>query len=178
LLSACATGSRRRGPAPDATPEQTEGPYYRLFSDERAVLREDGTPGTPLVLAGRVRHANGKPFAHALLDFWHCDDAGAYDLRGSRLRGHQWTDADGHYELTTIVPGLYPGRTRHVHVKLQPAGADVPDRPPSLTFTTQLYFPGEPRNASDDLYDPRLLLAIERDGAGKVAQFDFVLDPV
>lgn len=175
LLSACATGAPPRE-SRGATPEQEEGPFYRLLSRESAVLREDGMAGTPLVLTGRVRDVRGKPLAQTLLDFWHCDDSGIYDTRGSRLRGHQWTDAEGRYRLTTIVPGLYPGRTRHIHVKLQPAGADVPDRPSMLTVTTQVYFPGEPRNASDDIYDPRLLLAIEPDGAGKVAGFDFVLD--
>ncbi len=69
------------------------------------------------------------PLANALLDFWQCDDAGVYDTRGFKLRGNQFTDAEGRYRLDTIVPGLYPGRTRHIHVKLQPTGADTPANP-------------------------------------------------
>ncbi len=74
------------------------------------------------------------------------------------------------------MPGLYPGRTRHIHVKLQPAGADVPQAPGMLNLTTQVYFPGEPDNQKDEIFDPSLTLAIETAGAAKVARYDFVLD--
>jgi len=60
----------------------------------------------------------------ALLDFWQADAAGDYDNTGFRLRGHQFSGADGRFRLATVVPGLYPGRTRHIHVKVQrPAAA-------------------------------------------------------
>ena len=60
-----------------------------------------------------------KPVPNALLDFWHSDEQGAYDNRGFRYRGHQHADAQGRYRLETIVPAEYPGRTRHIHVKVQ-----------------------------------------------------------
>ena len=41
----------------------------------------------------------------ALLDFWHANDAGEYDLEGCRLRYHQFADSEGRYRLDTIVPG-------------------------------------------------------------------------
>jgi protocatechuate 3,4-dioxygenase beta subunit len=175
-LTSCATGGRRRPtPIDGATHEATEGPYYRLFSPANAVLRQPGMPGTPLVLTGRVLTCKGKPLANTLVDFWHADDGGVYDLKGYTLRGHQFTDAAGNYRLETVMPGLYPGRTRHIHVKLQPAGELLPKDPPQLTMTTQLYFPGEARNQDDDLYDAALLLAIDRDGDGRRAKFDFVI---
>ena len=80
-----------------------------------------------------------KPLAGALLDFWQADDKGRYDNSGSRLRGHQFTDAEGRYRLRSVVPGLYPGRTRHIHVKVQSRDGRV--------LTTQLYFPGEAKIA-------------------------------
>lgn len=178
LLHACASPGRAQpagdGPAPTA--EQTEGPFYRLFSSPRATLREPGMAGTPLALSGRVLDRRGKPLANALLDFWQADDAGVYDVRSFRLRGHQFTDAEGRYRLETIVPGLYPGRTRHIHAKIQPAGDDVPQTPSMLNLTTQVYFPGEERNGKDELFDPSLLVAIDRAGDGRIARFDFVLD--
>ncbi len=178
LLHGCATAQRAaRNPGdPEPTREQTEGPFYRLFSTPKPTLREPGMPGTQLDLTGRVLDKHGKPLANALLDFWHCDSNGVYDTRGFRLRGHQFSDAEGHYRLETIVPGLYPGRTRHIHVKLQPAGVDVPQEPGMLNLTTQLYFPGEPGNQKDGIFDPSLLLAIDGAGAAKVARYDFVLD--
>ncbi|WP_238014599.1 dioxygenase [Dactylosporangium sp. AC04546] len=147
----------------DETPPQIEGPYFKPNSPLRTAIAA-GLPGTVLTVSGYVFGTACQPIAGALLDFWQADTNGAYDNVGFRLRGHQFTDATGAYRLTTIVPGLYPGRTRHIHVKVQ-----APSRP---ILTTQLYFPGEPRNATDTLYDPALLMTV-RPGQ---ASFDFVLD--
>ncbi|MGH2608461.1 MAG: hypothetical protein ACRDHF_05170, partial [Tepidiformaceae bacterium] len=103
----------------DPTPAQTEGPFFTPDSPERTVLFESGMAGTTLLLTGAVVSTGCEPIAQALVDFWQCDDAGEYDNAGYTLRGHQFTDANGNYRLETIVPGLYPGRTRHIHVKVQ-----------------------------------------------------------
>ena len=66
------------------------------------------------------------------------------------------------------MPGLYPGRTRHYHVRLQAAHGPV--------LTTQLYFPGEAQNASDSLFRPDLLLKIRATGSTRDATFNFVLE--
>ncbi|MEV6550991.1 carbohydrate-binding protein [Streptomyces sp. NPDC051597] len=150
------------------TPEQTEGPYFKPNSPERTSLLEPGTPGTRLTVTGYVFGRACLPLSRVLLDFWQADTNGAYDNTGFRLRGHQYTDARGAFTLTTIVPGLYPGRTRHIHVKAQAPGRRV--------LTTQLYFPGEPRNNTDSLFDARLLMTVRDAGGAKEAAFDFVLD--
>jgi protocatechuate 3,4-dioxygenase beta subunit len=164
------TGTTTLAPTPacddgdDPTPEQTEGPYFSPNSPERTSLREDGVDGTPFFLTGAVLGTDCTPISGALLDFWHADDAGEYDNEGYRLRGHQFTDANGAYRLETIVPALYTGRTRHIHVKAQRSGGSV--------LTTQLYFPDEPGNESDDIFDPALLMSVPSSGS---ARFDFVL---
>ena len=137
----------------DLTLAQTEGPYFTPESPERTSLREEGMTGTPLRVTGYVYSSGCDPAPNALLDFWHCDDAGVYDNEGYRLRGHQFTDDDGRFTLETIVPGVYPGRTRHIHVKVQAAGGPV--------LTTQLYFPDEPGNERDGIFDPLLVMDIE-----------------
>lgn len=156
---------------------QTEGPYYTPNTPERASLLEPGMAGRKLVVTGYVYSADCQPVDKALLDFWHADAAGVYDNVGYTLRGHQFTDADGRYELTTIVPGLYTGRTRHIHVKVQ-----APNQP---VLTTQLYFPDEPANATDGIYNPVLEMDIqppaedakEDDGeAGQLGFFTFVVN--
>jgi hypothetical protein len=49
--------------------------------------------------------------------------------------------------------------------------------PNSPVLTTQLYFPNEPENARDGIYDSRLLLEGYRDASsGKAGSFNFVLD--
>lgn len=148
----------------EVTLEQTEGPYFTPRSPERAVLREAGMAGTSITLTGFVLTRSCGPIVGALVDLWHADDAGEYDNVGFRLRGHQFTGADGRYAFETIVPGVYPGRTRHFHLKFQ-----APDQP---ILTTQFYFPGEPGNERDGIFDPALLLQID----GDVARYDTVLD--
>ncbi|MFE9423135.1 carbohydrate-binding protein [Kitasatospora sp. NPDC006697] len=150
------------------THDNIEGPYFKPNSPLRTVLADASTVGIPLTLTGYVFDLNCRPVAGALLDFWQADDGGTYDNTGFNLRGHQFTGRDGGYRLTTIVPGLYPGRTRHIHVKVQAPGQPI--------LTTQLYFPGEAENATDAYYDPALLMTISQNGAGQAAVFDFVLN--
>ncbi|MFN8534932.1 MAG: intradiol ring-cleavage dioxygenase [Dehalococcoidia bacterium] len=151
----------------DLTPSQTEGPYFTPNSPLRVSLIENGVSGTRLLLTGQVLTTNCLPVARALVDFWQCDGQGQYDNRGYRLRGHQFTTADGRYSLETIVPGVYPGRTRHIHVKVQ-----APNRP---VLTTQLYFPNEPANQRDGIFNPVLVMAYTDRPDGKGGEFDFVL---
>jgi protocatechuate 3,4-dioxygenase beta subunit len=152
----------------EPTPRQTEGPYFTPDSPERTSLLDDGMPGERIALAGFVLDRRCRPVAGALLDLWHCDAAGVYDNDGYRLRGHQFSDAQGRFVFETIVPGKYPGRTRHYHIKVQ--------APRQHILTTQLYFPGEPGNDSDSIFDPTLLLDIPLGRGPNLARYDFVLD--
>jgi protocatechuate 3,4-dioxygenase beta subunit len=152
----------------DPTPQETEGPFFTPNSPPRTSLLEPGMPGTRLALTGVVLSTSCRPVERALLDFWQADDGGAYDNQGFRLRGHQFTDAGGRYRLETIVPGLYTGRTRHIHVKVQ-----APDHP---VLTTQLYFPGEPANQRDGLFMPELQVEQRGGGGARQASFGFVLE--
>jgi protocatechuate 3,4-dioxygenase beta subunit len=130
--------------ADDPTPPLTEGPYFKRSSPLRRSIVPRGATGTALTLTGRVLTTSGRPVAHALLDFWQADGRGAYDNSGFRFRGHQFTDAKGRYKLLTVVPGIYPGRTKHIHVKAQ--------RPRGSVLTTQLFFPGVARNRTDSIF--------------------------
>jgi len=49
------------------------------------------------------------------------------------LRGVQLTDADGMVRFGTIFPGVYPGRTNHIHFKVRIAEA--------VAHTGQVFFP-------------------------------------
>jgi len=146
------------------TPRQTEGPFYTPNTPKRISLVEPGSKAPLLVVTGAVLTADCKPVANALLDFWHSDERGEYDNRGFRYRGHQFADAQGRYRLETIVPAEYPGRTRHIHVKVQAPGGRI--------LTTQLYFAGDPGNRRDGLYRPELEM---KKGKGEETSFDFVV---
>ena len=150
------------------TPSTTEGPYYTADTPERTSLIEPGVTGTKLVLTGYVLATDCTPVAGAWLDFWQADGNGQYDNTGYKLRGHQFTGEDGRYYLETVLPGLYPGRPPHIHVKVQ-----APNQP---VLTTQLYFPGEASNQSDSFFFPQLLVTMQDTEEGVIATFNFVLD--
>ena len=150
-------------PAPTCsalTQAQTEGPYYTPNSPEKHSLLEDGLTGTRLILVGYVLDQNCLPQSNAWLDFWQADANGQYDNAGYRLRGHQFTDAQGRYYLETILPGLYSSRPiEHIHVKVRPeGGAEV---------TSQLYFPQRPMDG--------LTVTLEERGDYLVGYFNFVV---
>ena len=149
------------------TPELTEGPYFTANSPERASLLEDGMAGTKLIVTGYVYDTNCQPVANALLDFWQADANGVYDNSGYTLRGHQFTDANGFYTLTTVVPGLYPGRTEHIHFKVQAPNGKI--------ITSQLFFPGVLQNDEDGIFNASLVLPIQETSDGMQAQFNFVV---
>jgi protocatechuate 3,4-dioxygenase beta subunit len=157
LAVGCVLGRRRAEaspPPPDAaeplvcvpTEPNIEGPFYKPGAPLRSGrLVEPGTPGTPLVLSGRVLSARCASLDGATLDVWHADHAGQYDLEGFGCRGVFRAAADGRFRLETIVPGRYLNGSRyrpaHIHLKLAARGHSI--------LTTQLYFDGDPYNRGD-----------------------------
>jgi protocatechuate 3,4-dioxygenase beta subunit len=152
----------------EPTVRQTEGPYFKPSSPQRADLVEPNGRARPVELSGQVLTRACRPVSRALLDLWHADERGDYDNAGFRYRGHLFTDAEGRYRFRTIFPALYPGRTRHYHVKVQ--------APQQSVLTTQLYFPDEPANRRDGLFRRELVMRMAEAGDGLSARFDFVLD--
>jgi len=150
------------------TPFMTEGPYYTPNSPERTSLVDDGMEGTRLTIVGYVLDSECQPVENAWLDFWQADAEGIYDNSGYTLRGHQFTDASGRYRLETVLPGEYPGRTPHIHVKVQ-----APDSP---VLVSQLFFSGAPGNQTDRIFAEALVVDMEESGGGLTATFNFVVD--
>jgi protocatechuate 3,4-dioxygenase beta subunit len=192
LLAAPALAGRPAAAQAPRTPAQMEGPYYpRAIPDDADadLLRVAGQPaparGVPLFLEGVVRAADGSALPGARVEIWQADDQGIYlhpgDARlaqrdpGFQGFGRAVADGAGRYAFRTIRPGLYPGRTRHIHLRAQPAAGGG-------ALTTQVYFPDEPRNEGDMLLrrlapDQRAALTARvapADG-GLRAGFDIVL---
>ena len=149
------------------TPSLTEGPYYKAGSPERTNIRGD-SEGEKLTVTGFVFDSDCKPIKGAWVDFWQADGNGNYDNTGFNLRSHQFTDENGKYILDTVLPGKYPGRTPHIHVKVR-ASETGP------VLTSQLYFPDEEQNTRDSIFNQALVVKMgEKDGA-KTATFNFVI---
>jgi protocatechuate 3,4-dioxygenase beta subunit len=151
----------------EPTVPQMDGPFYKPRSPDRSELVEPGAKARLVELSGLVLSRVCRPVPQVLVDLWHADENGDYDNSGFRYRGHVLTDAQGRYRFRTIVPALYPGRTRHYHVKVLATGRQL--------LTTQLYFPNEPANARDGLYRRDLVLRLADAGDAMTARFDFIL---
>ena len=176
-----------------ATPGQTSGPFYPLelpLDDDNDLTSVDGSSvgatGEVIHVAGRILGIDGTPLEGARVELWQANAAGRYhhpldsssrDVdAGFQGFGHTMTTADGAYRFKTIRPGLYPGRTRHLHFAvLAPDGREL---------VTQMYFAGEPGNAKDGLLrrigDPAQQQSVivdfaPADDGSALGQFDMVL---
>lgn len=161
--------------------QTTEGPYYLDLDLVRRNIRR-GRAGTPVTLRFQVVDATAcKPIRGAMVELWHCDAEGVYSgvsgASGTFLRGGQRTNATGRVRFESIVPGWYPGRTPHIHVKVIVDGEEV--------HTGQVFFRrsvldavyrqgayrsrgrADTSNKSDSIYGEagsRALLAMKRKG--------------
>ena len=176
-----------------ATPGQTSGPFYPLelpLDDDNDLTSVDGASvgatGDVMHVTGRILGIDGAPLEGARVELWQANAAGRYHHpmdsssrevdAGFQGFGHTMTAADGAYRFKTIRPGLYPGRTRHLHFAVRAADG--------RELVTQMYFADEPGNAKDGLLrrieDPaqRQSVIVEfapADDGTTLGQFDMVL---
>lgn len=173
------------------TPAQMEGPYYptALPADtDPDLTRQPGAAvarGTRLRLDGRVLRTDGTPVSGARVEIWQADAEGIYlHERDPRVAardaafqgfGRVTTGPDGRYAFTTTRPGIYPGRTAHIHMRIDP--------PAGPRLTTQIYFSDEPNNARDGLLRrvtdvaqrARLIAQVRSEPSGQSLSHDVVL---
>jgi protocatechuate 3,4-dioxygenase beta subunit len=169
------------------TVEAVEGPYHvsGMVELNNGDLNFTKLPGVPIEISGHVYDGIAKPLAGAVVEIWHADSDGNYHPNGNgpasnykpkeiALRGFVLTDAEGRYRFTTIYPGEYSGRTRHIHFKIHGPGK------PELT--TQLVVPAKPGDTltfdDDDIAEglPNCqLLTLDETSSPEKATFDFRL---
>ena len=134
-----------------STGADIEGPYYRPGVPVRSNLNLYAEEGDALVLQGTVTDRDCRPISQAVVEIWHANPAGEYDLRSAdkRYYGQVATDAAGVYSFSTLMPGRYLNgdtyRPAHIHMKVFVGGAE--------RLTTQLYFDGAPYNAGDPFFE-------------------------
>lgn len=173
------------------TPEQIMGPFYPIIRpldhdmDLTVVKGRRGhAQGKVTHLTGRVLNSRGEPVSGAKVELWQANTHGRYahptDINPAPLDpnfqgyGVQITDAQGRYRFKTIKPGAYPinpvnpGNVRPPHIHFDVLGTK--DR-----LVTQMYFPDEPLNEKDILFQE---LGSSRDAAiGKVLAPTKELEP-
>jgi protocatechuate 3,4-dioxygenase beta subunit len=177
------------------TPTGDIGPFYPVLRGREAdndltLIRGGRTraAGQVIEVSGRVLDKSGRPVKGAFIELWQANAAGRYAHPGDtnpapldpNFQGFAKlvSGRDGSYRYTTIKPGAYPDggdSPRPPHIHLDILGAK--DR-----IVTQMIFPGEPFNETDDVIPQwarsRLMANALGQGANGALRFawDIVLD--
>ena len=151
----------------EGTPDTVMGPFYPLLSKPAnpgtdLTMVKGGTAhaqGQLLYLMGQVLDVKGTPIKGVQVEIWQANAAGRYDNPSDgnpapldpNFQGYgvAVTDADGRYRFKTIKPGSYPvtrGWVRPPHIHYELTGRK--DK-----HVTQIWFPDEPLNAQDRLFN-------------------------
>ncbi len=152
-----------------ATETTVTGPFY-VQNPPEAELGDDirgEVEGEPLYIAGSVLSANGEPLANAIIDVWHSNAEGFYDVQLAEmdepsLRARFHSDSQGRFRFWTIVPSFYPipydgpvgemlkatarhpYRPAHVHFRIVAAGYE--------TLITHIFLAGDEYLDSDAVF--------------------------
>jgi hydroxyquinol 1,2-dioxygenase len=101
--------------AEGATETTVLGPFYVQNPPEKELGAEihGGLKGEPLYVDGSILSDNGQPVANAIIDVWHSDSDGFYDVQVAELteptlRARFHSDAQGRFRFWTILPRYYP----------------------------------------------------------------------
>jgi hydroxyquinol 1,2-dioxygenase len=152
-----------------ATETTVLGPFHVAAAPEveNGADVSGGLPGEPLYVEGTVSAARGGPLGGAMVDIWHSDRDGFYDVQRSDLDHHALrarlrADADGRFRFRTIMPAAYPiphdgpvgamlvatrrhpWRPAHVHFMIAHPGYE--------TLVTHVFVSGDPYLDSDAVF--------------------------
>jgi hydroxyquinol 1,2-dioxygenase len=125
----------------DATESTVMGPFYVQNPPEAAFgadIRGEAK-GDPLYIDGSILSEDGQPVANAIIDVWHSDADGFYDvqlpeLEGPTLRARFHSDARGRFRFWTIMPRYYPIPDDGTVGDMLKASARHPFRPAHVHF--------------------------------------------
>lgn len=161
-----------------ATPSTVLGPFYVEGAPELPLGAEvaHAMKGEPLHVSGQVSTAGGAPIAGAIVDIWHSDEDGYYDVQrpdqpDANLRARFRTDSEGRFHFWTLTPtsypvpddgpvgdllratGRHPMRPAHVHFMIAAPGHE--------TLVTHVFVAGDPFLDSDAVFGVKQELIAE-----------------
>lgn len=172
-----------------ATETTVLGPFYVPDAPEVEHGHDisAGMAGTPMLVEGVVRDVEGRPIAGALVDTWHSDEDGYYDVQhldelgGFAMRARLRTDGDGRFHYWSIVPSHYPIPADGPVGGMLEAQARHPYRPAHVHFmvgakgfghlVTHVFLAGDPYLDSDVVFGVKnsLVATLDRRAAGTAA---------
>lgn len=161
-----------------ATPTTVLGPFYVESAPELPLGAEvaRAMKGEALHVSGCVSTAGGAPIAGAIVDIWHSDEDGYYDVQrtdqpDANLRARFRTDSEGRFHFWTLTPtsypvpddgpvgellratGRHPMRPAHVHFMIAAPGHE--------TLVTHVFVAGDPYLDSDAVFGVKQELVAE-----------------
>lgn len=153
------------------------GPYFRENAPFRNEFPFTGNADQKNIkVVGRVFAVDCKtPMPNVLIDIWHCDEKGDYDMKTDefKCRGRFYSDENGDYHFTTFIPPAY-GRIRpkHIHYLVNKTEGHQ-------ELVTQLYFKGDTRIKKDNWisypWNERRILDIYETESGEEIRLDLYL---
>jgi hydroxyquinol 1,2-dioxygenase len=152
-----------------ATPTTVLGPFYVAHAPELPLGADlsGGLAGEPLYVEGSVSSAGGGSIAGAVVDIWHSDSEGYYDVQRAdlgepALRGRLRTDAAGRFRFWSIMPSSYPVPNDGPVGRMLTATGRHPYRPAHVhfiisaedheTLVTHVFVAGDPYLDSDAVF--------------------------
>jgi catechol 1,2-dioxygenase len=156
------------------------GPFYSVGAPFRAKSCSPFEPGTKLLVSGRIwGYDTKKPLSAAVIDIWHSDIKGDYSTgKDFRNRTRLISSETGSYEFEAIHPVAYAvdngswWRSPHIHFKVACPGY--------VTIVTELYFEGDKLHEQDKVFQPALMMPVQKredhDHAYEAVVFDIVLE--
>ena len=172
---------------PEGASETTVlGPFFVANAPEPPLGSNisGGLPGEPLFVDVSIRDAAGRPLPDAIVDVWHSDKDGYYDVQsydeggGVNLRARFRSDAEGRVWFWSIVPSFYPVPTDGPVGDMLRAQGRHPFRPAHVhfmiaapgfaTLVTHIFIDGDPYLDSDAVFGVKdsLVRKLERREAG------------
>jgi len=115
-----------------------DAPQFPMGADISA-----GATGTPMHAQGQILNIHGEPVANAVIDVWHSDDRGLYDVqdgfeeKGAWARAALITGADGRYSFWSVLPVDYPVPQDGTAIQMLKATTGRSWRPAHLHFRIQ-----------------------------------------
>ncbi|MCO5066364.1 MAG: intradiol ring-cleavage dioxygenase [Rhizobiaceae bacterium] len=195
--------------ASEATATTVLGPFYvaNVAEQPLGAFISEGLDGAPMLCEGSVCDPSGNALAGAIVDVWHSDGDGYYDIQHAdgleslTGRARFRTDGGGRFWFRSIVPNFYPipddgpvgdmlkaqgrhpYRPAHVHFMIAAPGFE--------TLVTHVFLSGDPYLDSDVVFGVKdeLIASLTPQEAGRTARgnvieqdmsalrYDFVLTP-
>lgn len=180
-----------------ATATTVLGPFYVKAPPEHGPGDDisEGMAGLPLLLEGSVSRLDGTPVAGAVIDTWHTDGDGFYDVQGPNGldglagRARFRADGSGQFWFRSVVPasypipddgpvgdmlklqGRHPFRPAHVHFMIGAPGCQ--------TLVTHVFLAGDQYLDSDVVFGVKdaLIRSLEHQEPGQTARGNTIQQP-